>query len=175
VTHNLVDDQKDEILKFVREAELVNHQHDRVKIVYHPDFIAPTNPLFGMEYGQFVRGCHLGVFPSYYEPWGYTPLECIASGVPTVTSNLSGFGDYVMNTMPNHDENGIYINDRANLGFMDAAQDLTESLYRFCKLSRRERITQRNKTESSSTTFGWDNLYRYYQMAYDSIGSISLD
>ena len=175
VTHNLVDDQKDEILQFVREAELVNHQYDRVKIVYHPDFIAPTNPLFGMEYGQFVRGCHLGVFPSYYEPWGYTPLECIASGVPTVTSNLSGFGDYVMNTMPNHEENGIYINDRANMGFMEAAQDLTESLYKFCKLNRRERITQRNKTESSSTTFGWDNLYRYYQMAYDSIGSISLE
>jgi glycosyltransferase involved in cell wall biosynthesis len=54
-----------------------------------------TNPLFGLDYGQFVRGCHLGVFPSYYEPWGYTPLECMARGVPTVTSDLSGFGDYM--------------------------------------------------------------------------------
>ena len=175
VTHNLVDDQKDEILNFVRRASLINHADDRVKVIYHPDFIAPTNPLFGMEYGQFVRGCHLGVFPSYYEPWGYTPLECIASGVPTVTSNLSGFGDYVMNTMPDHEEAGIYIVDRVSKNFEQAAQQLTDKLYQFCTLSRRERIMQRNRTESASPGFGWSQLYRYYQMAYDSIGAVSLN
>ena len=87
VTHNLHDDAGDDILNFLRTSNLVNNESDRVKIVYHPDFINYTNPLFSMEYGQFVRGCHLGIFPSYYEPWGYTPLECIASGVPTVTSD----------------------------------------------------------------------------------------
>ena len=95
VTHNLVNDQTDEILHFLRSSNLINNAHDRVKIVYHPDFVSVTNPLFAMDYGQFVRGCHMGVFPSYYEPWGYTPLECIARGVPAVTSDLSGFGDYV--------------------------------------------------------------------------------
>jgi glycogen(starch) synthase len=174
VTHNLVDDQNDQVLNAIRESGLINHESDRVKVIYHPDFIAPTNPLFGIEYGQFVRGCHLGVFPSYYEPWGYTPLECVASGVPTVTSNLAGFGDYVMNTMPNHDESGIYIVDRVNNNYNQAAHELTQKLYDFCKLSRRERITQRNKVESSSPSFGWMSLYKYYEMAYDQAGSISL-
>jgi len=91
VTHNLVDDHKDDILNFLRTANLVNNQHDKVKVVYHPDFVTASNPLFKMDYSQFVRGCHLGIFPSYYEPWGYTPLESLASGVPSVTSDLSGF------------------------------------------------------------------------------------
>ncbi|MCL1822426.1 MAG: glycogen/starch synthase, partial [Prolixibacteraceae bacterium] len=74
VTHNLVDDSKDEVLNFLRTANLINHHHDKVKVVYHPDFVNASNPLFKMDYSQFVRGCHLGIFPSYYEPWGYTPL-----------------------------------------------------------------------------------------------------
>jgi glycogen(starch) synthase len=109
VTHNLHDDSSDQILNYLRNANLLNHESDRVKVVYHPDFINYTNPLFGMDYGQFVRGCHLGVFPSYYEPWGYTPLECIASGVPTVTSDLAGFGDYVQDNVKDHNKRGIYL------------------------------------------------------------------
>ena len=81
----------------------------KVKIVYHPDFIDSSNPLFGLDYNEFIRGCHLGIFPSYYEPWGYTPLECLASGLPSITSEVAGFGDYVVNNIPDHDEKGMYI------------------------------------------------------------------
>lgn len=56
--------------------QLFNSQSDRVKVVFHPDFLNSSNPILGMDYEEFVRGCHLGVFPSYYEPWGYTPAEC---------------------------------------------------------------------------------------------------
>ena len=99
VTHNLVNDTDDPILMFLRSANLVNNASDKVKIIYHPEFIVPANPLWGIDYDQFTRGCNLGVFPSYYEPWGYTPLESIARGVPAVTSNLSGFGDFVVNNI----------------------------------------------------------------------------
>ena len=58
--------------------------------MFHPEFLSSTNPLFGLDYEDFVRGCHLGVFPSYYEPWGYTPAECTVMGIPSVTTNLSG-------------------------------------------------------------------------------------
>lgn len=58
--------------------------------MFHPEFLSSTNPLFGLDYEEFVRGCHLGVFPSYYEPWGYTPAECTVMGIPSVTTNLSG-------------------------------------------------------------------------------------
>ena len=167
VTHNIYEDGKDAILNFLRNANMVNNQHDRVKIVYHPDFINYTNPLFGMEYGQFVRGCHLGVFPSYYEPWGYTPLECIASGIPTVTSDLAGFGDYVLKNVPEYESNGIYITQRIQKPFHESADSLANSLYSYVKMGRRARIDQRNRTESASTQFDWSTLYKYYEMAYE--------
>jgi glycogen(starch) synthase len=75
-THNMVDDAGDPILNQIRRVKLFNASSDRVKIVFHPDFLNSNNPILGMDYEEFVRGCHLGVFPSYYEPWGYTPAEC---------------------------------------------------------------------------------------------------
>ncbi|MBO3270688.1 glycosyltransferase [Hymenobacter defluvii] len=166
ITHNLIDDQNDDILNFMRRANLLNYQHDRVKMVYHPDFVSPTSPLFGMEYGQFVRGCHLGVFPSYYEPWGYTPLECIARGVPAITSDLSGFGDYVMQHVSDHEDKGIYVVHRQERSFHEAAEELTDMLWNFVLQNRRERIAQRNRVENSSELFDWKNLRVYYDRAY---------
>ena len=166
VTHNLMNDGEDDILNFLRSSQLVNHEHDNVKIVYHPDFVSPTNPLFGMEYGQFVRGCHMGVFPSYYEPWGYTPLECMASGVPAVTSDLSGFGDYAMKNMHHQEENGLYVIKRDKRVFDDAANQLTHHLFKFVQMSRRQRIDQRNRVEHSSVAFDWKKLATHYEKAY---------
>ncbi len=166
VTHNLYHDDTDEILNFIRSANLVNNAHDRVKMVYHPDFISPTNPLFGMEYGQFVRGCNLGIFPSYYEPWGYTPLECMASGVPAVTSDLSGFGDYVIKNVENPEKKGIYVVKRVDDNFYSSAEQLAEMLFSFVRMSRRDRIQQRNLVENSSEDFDWQNLTKYYDEAY---------
>ncbi len=167
ITHTLHDDKNDEILNFLRSANLVNNRHDKVKIVYHPDFISTSNPLFRMDYSQFVRGCHLGIFPSLYEPWGYTPLECLASGLPSVTSELAGFGDYVVNNIPDHDERGMYIINRRGRSFFDAAEDLSEIMFRFVKMTRRERIALRYKCEESSLHFDWSNLGKFYDKAYN--------
>ncbi len=167
VTHNLVNDADDEILNYLRRTDLVNHMEDRVKIVYHPDFITPTNPLFGMEYNQFVRGCHLGIFPSSYEPWGYTPLECIANGIPAVTSDLSGFGDYTKRTLPEHDQSGIWVVKRKGRSFDAAAEELAEVLHSFVQMSRRDRITHRNAVEKCSASFDWHELADAYDRAYD--------
>ena len=166
ITHTLVDDAQDEILNFLRSSRLVNNKHDKVKIVYHPDFVVASNPLFKMDYSQFVRGCHLGIFPSYYEPWGYTPLECLASGLASVTSDLSGFGDYVVNNLSNHDDIGLYIVDRLNRSFDETAGQLADLLFRFVKLTRRERISLRYRCEDASVHFDWQNLSKYYDEAY---------
>lgn len=168
VTHNLADDHNDEILRAIRSHGLLNHRNHKVKVVYHPDFIASTNPLFGMDYTQFVRGCHLGVFPSFYEPWGYTPLEAIASGVPTVTSDLSGFGDYVLKTMPEAEKNGIYVTHRRHHSYYDAAEELSDQMLSFVRQSRRDRISQRNYTERASMLFDWENLYQHYKTCYQN-------
>jgi glycogen(starch) synthase len=165
-THKLRHEEQDEILRAAAERKLVNDVSDRVKIVYHPDFISTMNPLFGMEYNQFVRGCHLGIFPSYYEPWGYTPLECMASGVPSVTSDLSGFGDYLLQHMPDHDAYGLYVVERGKRSFDWSASQLADILYNFLQLTRRERITQRNQVENHSAVFDWQNLITHYIDAY---------
>ena len=167
VTHTLVDDAKDEILNFLRSSNLVNNRHDKVKVVYHPDFISTSNPLFKMDYTQFVRGCHLGIFPSMYEPWGYTPLECLASGLPSVTSNLAGFGDYVVNNVPDHEEKGMYIIDRTDGNFHRAAEELSNILFDFVKMSRRDRIALRYKCEEASMHFDWSNLGKFYDDSYE--------
>jgi glycogen(starch) synthase len=167
ITHDLIDDQKDEVLNQLRACQLWNRQQDPVKVVYHPDFISPANPLFGLEYDQFVRGCHLGIFPSYYEPWGYTPLESIALGVPAITSDLSGFGSYLMQLMPEHEEKGLYVLRRRNVGFWQSADDLADRMFRFCQLGRRERIALRNTVESFSEHFDWYNLGQRYHEAHE--------
>jgi glycogen(starch) synthase len=166
VTHTLADDSKDEVLNFLRTANLVNNRHDRVKVVYHPDFISTSNPLFKMDYNQFVRGCHLGIFPSMYEPWGYTPLECLASGLPSVTSNLAGFGDYVQRNIQGHDKQGMYIIDRKSKDFHRAAEELANILFNFVQLTRRERIALRYQCEEASLHFDWSNLGKFYDKAY---------
>lgn len=166
VTHNLVDSGKDEILNFVRTTNLINFPDDRVKVVYHPDFISATNPLFGLDYDEFVRGCHLGIFPSFYEPWGYTPLECMASGVPSITSNLSGFGDYSLKLVSSPENNGLYVVNRRDLRYPDAAQQLADHMYQFVSLNRRERIEQRYQVERFALNFDWNNLTKHYDKAY---------
>lgn len=166
VTHKLVEEDSDEILSFLQRRNLQNRPDDKVKVVYHPDFISSTNPLFGLDYAQFVRGCHLGIFPSYYEPWGYTPLECMASGVPSVTSDLSGFGDYLLKHFPDHEKHGMYVVERGKKTFDWSAKQLAGFLYQFLIQSRRERIMQRNNVENYSASFDWEKLIAHYQHAY---------
>jgi glycogen(starch) synthase len=166
VTHNLINDGEDPILNFLRSTNMINNIDDKVKIVYHPEFISPTNPLFGMEYDQFVRGCHLGIFPSLYEPWGYTPLECLARAVPAITSNLSGFGDYVVNHIKPVNRKPIYITNNKTQDFDHAANQLANQMLHYVRLSIRERIDLRNKAENTSVHFDWNNLISYYEAAY---------
>lgn len=167
VTHRLVDENSDEILAFLKSRGFRNAPTDKVKIVYHPDFISFTNPLFGMDYLHFVRGCNLGVFPSYYEPWGYTPLECMASGIPSVTSDLSGFGDYLLRNMPDHDQNGMYVVERGKRTFDWSSRQLASFLYRFLMLTRRDRRVQRNNVQNYACAFGWENLLKHYHAVYE--------
>ncbi|CAI8017548.1 Glycogen [starch] synthase, liver [Geodia barretti] len=85
-----------------------------------------------MDYEEFVRGCHLGVFPSYYEPWGYTPAECTVMGIPSVTTNLSGFGCFIAQHVADPATYGIYIVDRRFI------QQLANYMFEFCSQTRRQ-------------------------------------
>ena len=166
VTHDLLDDAHDPVLCHLRHRRLFNTEEDRVKVVFHPEFMSVTSPLLGMDYDQFVRGCHVGVFPSYYEPWGYTPLECVVRGIPAVTSDLSGFGDYVKQHFPEHDSSGLFVARRRGVSFQATVGQVVEWLYGLTRMSRRDRIGLRNKVESMAPHFDWNNLAWYYVTAH---------
>ncbi|XP_048757365.1 glycogen [starch] synthase-like isoform X1 [Ostrea edulis] len=164
-THNVNDDATDQILGALRKCQLFNRKEDRVKVVFHPEFLNSTNPLFGLDYEDFVRGCHLGVFASYYEPWGYTPAECTVMGIPSISTNLSGFGCFIQDHVTDPKSYGLYIVDRRYKSPEDSAQQLTQYMYDFTCLSRRQRIIQRNRTERLSDLLDWRNLGVYYRKA----------
>ena len=161
VTHNMVDDVNDPILKHLRRVQLYNRPQDRVKVVFHPEFLNSNNPLFGLDYDDFVRGCHLGVFPSYYEPWyaplgthawgaaanccirergghdraghrGYTPAECTVMGVPSITTNLAGFGCFMQEKVERPSDYGIYIVDRRMKAPNESIEQMADFMLNFC-------------------------------------------
>lgn len=165
VTHNMQDDSTDAILCRLRSLNLCNWPSDRAKVVFHPAFLSPDAPILGLEYAEFVRGCHLGCFPSYYEPWGYTPAECIASGVPAVTSNLCGFGCFMEERVQAPEDHGVYLLDRRSGDYSEHVRRLADILFDFCKRSRRQRIVMRTKTEKLAELFDWSTLGVEYQKA----------
>lgn len=190
-THNMVNpndqvylanssfDIKSQVLAALRRCRLLNDDSDRVKIVFHPEFLSSVSPLIGLDYEDFVRGCHLGVFPSYYEPWGYTPAECTVMGIPSVSTNLSGFGCFMEEALERkNDEYGIYVVDRRFQGVEGSVEQLAhlmlvfctfhramELRYDFCGMSRRQRIIQRNRTERLSELLDWKKLGVFYRKA----------
>ena len=166
-THVLEEPEQDPILGHLRHLGLENSEADRVKVVYHPEFISSVSPVWGMDYEHFVRGCHLGVFPSCYEPWGYTPLECLAMGVPAITSDLAGFGRYAVEAFSDHDEWGLGVLPRRNVSYQNAATDLTERLLAFCKLDQAGRSTLRGRVEAHSHAFDWSHLAAAYHDTHD--------
>ena len=136
-----------------------------MKVVFHPEFVSSTSPLLPLDYEEFVRGCHLGVFPSYYEPWGYTPAECTLMGIPSVTTNLSGFGCFIQEYVVDPMSYGIYIVERKFKGVEESVEQLAQFMFEFCNLTRRQRIIQRNRTERLSDLLDWKHLAQYYTKA----------
>ncbi|XP_061769165.1 glycogen [starch] synthase, liver isoform X1 [Nerophis ophidion] len=161
-THNMLDDSTDPILSNIRRIGLFNSRNDRIKVIFHPEFLSSTSPLLPMDYEDFVRGCNLGVFPSYYEPWGYTPGECTVMGIPSVTTNLSGFGCFMEEHVSDPAAYGIYIVDRRFRSAEESCNQLTQFMFSFCQQSRRQRIIQRNRAERLSDLLDWRYLGRFY-------------
>ncbi len=167
VTHDLMNDAADPVINHLRHRHLFNSAEDPVKMIFHPEFVTATSPLIGLDYEQFVRGCHLGIFPSYYEPWGYTPMETIALGLPAVTTDLSGFGAYVERHIPRYNEKGIVVLNRRTQSFSEGVGQLVSQVLNFVQLDRRQRIELRNAAERAGEQFDWSKLIKHYHDAHD--------
>ncbi len=101
----------DLILSKLREAGLLNREDDPVKVLFYPTYLSPGDGLLNMEYEEVINGADMGVFPSRYEPWGYTPVEAAAMLTLAVTSNLAGFGIYISQKFGNTKGRGIFVAD----------------------------------------------------------------
>ena len=157
--------ENDLILNRIRDIGLVNKVADKVKVVYMPEFLDSNSPLFPICYEDFISGCHVGVFPSYYEPWGYTPAECIVNGVCSVSSNLSGFGCFMEECLQEPKANGLLILDRRNKVYHDAVAELRDYLFAYCSKTERKRLIEKHRVAKLGYILGWGSLISEYSKA----------
>lgn len=164
VTHNLID-KNDKILKALKKAGLNNSSHDKVKVIYYPIYLTGSDGLIDLNYYDAIIGCHFGIFPSYYEPWGYTPLETGALGVSSLTTDLSGFGKYILKKHKNC--KGICVLKRQNTNDKRAIADLTNTMYDFSNLTQPERIQRKLEAKEVANSADWANMVKYYIKAHN--------
>ena len=165
-THELFDEANDDILAALREAKLFNAQNDRVKIVYYPVFLSGADRLIDLGYYEGITGCHLGVFPSYYEPWGYTPLETAALGVCSLTTDLAGFGRFIRQFKKPDEPPGIYVLERLGKSDEEVVSKLAEILLSFTLKPSSERIHEKIEAKHLAALADWKILAKNYLDAH---------
>jgi len=163
-THN-IDEQNDNIVKAFRENGLLNRKEDVVKVIIEPVYLDGNDGFIELNYYDAIIGCHLGLFPSYYEPWGYTPLESCALGVPALTTDLSGFGMFVKN----HDQHkdGVYVLERLNRPENVVIEDFAGIMHKFTKFTHPERVECKLNAKDFSAFADWKIFIEYYINAHN--------
>ena len=166
-THDLHDEQNDPIIKSLNESGLLNKKEDRVKVVFYPIYLTGADSLLDLGYYECMQGSHLGVFPSYYEPWGYTPLEAAALGVSSVTTDLAGFGRYINEKSVQTKNPGIFVLKRLEKKDDEVVEKLANSLYYFSSLSKQDRIKNKMEAQRLASLADWDALIKNYIEAHN--------
>ncbi|MBI2546801.1 glycogen/starch synthase [Candidatus Woesearchaeota archaeon] len=159
-------DEHDDILRMIHEAGLGNGAGDPVKIVYYPTYLSGADGLLNLTYYEAMQGSHLGVFPSLYEPWGYTPLEAGALGVSSVTSDLAGFGMYASKHVTGH-EHGVFVLKRRNRSDAQVIADLVDIMLKFSQFSPNERISSKMHARHIAAAADWKDFVRNYIEAHN--------
>lgn len=166
-THEIVNIDNDPIIKSFKEKGLLNREEDKVKVIFYPIYLSGADGLSDLDYYQSIQASHLGVFPSYYEPWGYTPLETAALGVASLTSNLSGFGRYFYDKLKDKELPGIFILDIEHKKTDDMMNDFSEILYKYVKLDKRRRIDNKIQAREVAFMADWKNFAENYIEAHN--------
>ncbi len=135
----------------------------RVSAVFVPYYLDGHDPLFGKTYYDLLIGMDVTVFPSYYEPWGYTPLESCAFHVPTVTTSLAGFGAWAAQQK---DQYGVVVIERNDSNFDQVAEHIADDLLRFDRLSKEDKARARKEAEAVAKKADWKHFFKYYRQAY---------
>lgn len=164
-THIITAPDNDPILKKIRELQINNAPEDKVKVFFCPFYLNGNDDVFKLPYYDLLAGMDLTVFPSYYEPWGYTPLESIAYQVPTITTTLAGFGLWVNSKYPKAHP-CIKIIERNDGNYDTVVCETAENIKYISELSPGHRKELRENAREVVDTATWQNLSSYYMEAY---------
>jgi glycogen synthase len=157
------------ITEALKKNGLLNRKEDRVKIIYYPAYLSTTDGLLGVNYYDAMIACHVGVFPSYYESWGYTPLEAAALGLQSITTDLSGFGRFIKPKLKKNDLS-IVVLKREDVPYGDTVDELTDVLKSIYKMPKKERGMMKMRAKRLSAQADWPLLIKNYLAAYEIAG-----
>jgi glycogen(starch) synthase len=165
-SHNLTD-QNDTILQMFQEEGLSNAKEDKVKVIFYPIYLNGADGILNLTADEAIQGSHLGVFPSMYEPWGYTPLESAALGVGSVTTDMAGFGRFCSEYIKGKKLPGIFLLERMNKTEKEIVGDLVKTLSDFLKLTTNQRVENKIQARSLANMADWEILIKNYITAHN--------
>ena len=167
ITHNLYNPDSDPVYSRINALGFHNEPQDMVTVIDVPSYLNGNDGIFNMTYYDLLAGLDAAVFPSYYEPWGYTPLESAAFGLPTVTTDLAGFGQWVLDNFgDDSDLSGIKVVHRTDSNYDDTVQTVVSGLINLYVMEPKMMQSVRNGSRTTSKAASWDNFIKYYDEAY---------
>jgi len=169
VTHWLHNMGHDNVLNMMKYYDMHNRHEEKVKVIFLPCYLDGTDGILNLSYYDVILGNDLCVYPSYYEPWGYTPLEAIAFKVPCITTDLAGFGLWVNKELGHNGEikDGVKVIHRTDYNYSEVADIIKDTVAYYSGLSDKEIESCRKNAEKLSKKALWSEFIKYYYEAYD--------
>ena len=169
ITHWLHNMSRDNVLSMMKSYDMWNRKEDKVKILFIPSYLNGDDGILNIPYYDVIIGKDLSVYPSYYEPWGYTPLESIAFSVPCITTDLAGFGVWA-NTMKgaySEIEDGVKTIHRTDYNYSEVADAIKDTVAKYSGFTPAQIKKCRTKASQLSKKALWKEFIKYYYEAYD--------
>ena len=169
VTHWLHNMSHDNVLGMMKYFDMHNRKDDHVKVIFLPCYLDGKDGILNMTYYDIVLGNDLCIYPSYYEPWGYTPLEAVAFKVPCITTDLAGFGLWANSVFGRYGEiqDGVKVIHRTDYNYSEVADYIKDTVAEFSTMSKTEVDACRKAAETLSKKALWKEFIKYYYEAYD--------
>ena len=169
VTHWLHNMSHDNVLSMMKYYDMHNRKDENVKVIFLPCYLDGKDGILNMHYYDVVLGNDLCIYPSYYEPWGYTPLEAIAFKVPCITTDLAGFGLWANKEFGHYGElkDGVKVIHRTDYNYSEVADAIKDAVADFSAMSQKEVDECRKKADVLSKKALWSKFIEYYYEAYD--------
>lgn len=167
ITHWLNNPNEDPIFNRIHGIGFENDKDSRVTVIYVPCYLNGTDGIFNQSYYDLLIGMDATVFPSYYEPWGYTPLESVAFGVPTVTTTLSGFGQWILSSFKNDfDDCGVNVIARGDYNYNEVSEQIAQSLKYLADCGTTASASIGKAAMNTAKAAAWSNFIEYYLEAF---------